>query len=197
MTNPVSDGTRRLRASHKMTQKELAELAGIPRATLANMEKPTGNPSISVVVKVAQVLGVPVEDLVTKEQSTFVTRVLREDMPTVRQDDGKYVSTSASPLSVPFLQINDLNMLPGCRTRGRPHPEGSHELFLCLEGTATVEIHDEIHEVESGNLIYFPGNQPHNYCNAGLKPVHAITVVTILSAKGRRQTGKDGPEQDA
>ena len=183
MTNPVCDGIRKLRASHQMTQTELTELAQIPRATLANMEKPTSNPSISVVVKVATALGVPVGDLVTNQQSTFVTEVPRKDMPIGRQDSGKFVSTRASPINVPYLQVNDINMLPGCTTRGKPHPQGSHELFLCLEGTATLEIQKEPFEVEAGNLIYFPGNLPHNYCNNGVKPVHAISIINILDAK--------------
>ncbi len=183
MNNPVSDGIRALRTSHKLTQTELAKLADIPRATLANMEKPSSNPSISVVVKVARALGVPVEDLVSKQRSTFVTEVDRRDMPVSRDDDGKYLSTRTSPINAPYIQVNDINMLPGCYTRGKPHPDGSHELFLCLEGRAVLEIQDEKFEVDAGNLIYFPGNLPHNYANAGLKPVQAISVVNIFSSK--------------
>ncbi len=183
MSNPVCNGIRRLRRVHMLTQTDLAKLAGIPRATLANMEKSTSNPSISVVVKVARALGVTVEELVTKQQSSFVTRVKRKDMQVGRQDNGNYVSTRVSPINAPYVQINDVNMLPGCHTRGKPHPDGSHELFLCLEGTAIIEIQNEKFEVEAGDLIYFPGNLPHNYGNAGLKPVHAVSVVNILKSK--------------
>ncbi len=183
VSNPVSDGIRRLRSVHKLTQTELANLAGIPRATLANMEKASSNPSISVVVKVARALGVSVEDLVAKQQATFVTQVKRKDMQISRQDDGRYVGTRASPINAPYIQVNDVSMLPNCHTRGNPHPEGSHELFLCLEGTATIVIQDEKFEVAAGDLIYFPGNLPHDYSNAGLKPVHAISIVNILEPK--------------
>ncbi len=182
----MSDGIRRLRVSHKMTQTDLAELAGIPRASLASMERSGGNPSISAVVKVARALGVPVEDLVAREQSTLITSVARKDMPVRRQDDGKFVSTTVSPINAPLIQINDINMLPGCRTRGNPHPEGSHELFFCLEGAATLKIDSESCVIEAGDLIYFQGNRPHDYCNEGLKPVHAISIVNILNTKGRR-----------
>ena len=40
MSNPISEGIKRLRAQHKLTQTKLAKLADIPRATLANMESP-------------------------------------------------------------------------------------------------------------------------------------------------------------
>ncbi|MBQ74044.1 MAG: DNA-binding protein [Gammaproteobacteria bacterium] len=183
MSNPISDGIRRLRLIHKLTQTELAEIAGIPRATLANMERPASNPSISGVVKVARALGVTVEDLITKQQAPFVTQVERKDMQVVRQDDGKYVSTRVSPINIPYTLVGDISMLPGCQTRGMPHPDGSHEMFLCLEGTATIVIQDEAFEVEAGDLIHFPGNLPHDYSNTGLKPVHAVSVVSIVKAR--------------
>lgn len=177
MENPISEGIKRLRAQHKLTQTALADKAGIPRATLANMEGASSNPSITVVMKVASALGVSVDDLITRRHSVHVTEVERKDMPVVHQDDGKFISTRTSPISTQNLQVNDVSMMPGCYTKGVPHPEGSYELFLCLEGTATMEVQGEKFEVEAGNLIYFHGHLPHCYGNESLKPVHAVAVV--------------------
>jgi len=174
--NPISEGIKRLRSQHKLTQTKLAELADIPRATLANMESEQSNPSITLVVKVAQALGVSVDDLISR-QSAHVTEVSRKDMPIIQLDDGKFASTRTSPISTQNLQINDISMMPNCYCKGVPHPEGSHELFLCLEGNATVEVQGEKYVVEAGNLIYFHGHLPHCYGNEGLKPVHAVAVV--------------------
>jgi len=176
MSNPISEGIKRLRNQHKLTQTKLAKLANIPRATLANMESEQSNPSISLVVKVAQALGVSVDDLICK-QSAHVTEVSRKDMPVSRLDNGKFSSTRTSPISRQNLQINDISMMPDCYSKGVPHPEGSHEFFLCLEGSASVEIQGEKFVVEAGNLIYFHGHLPHCYANDSLKPVHAVAVV--------------------
>ncbi|QBG34503.1 helix-turn-helix domain-containing protein [Litorilituus sediminis] len=177
MSNPISDGIKSLRNQHKLTQTKLAELAGIPRATLANMESAQSNPSISLVVKVAQALGVSVDDLISKHPAAHVTEVERADMPVLHLDDGKFSSTKASPISTQNLQINDISMMPSCYCKGVPHPEGSHELFLCLDGIATVEVQGVKYQVEAGNLIYFHGHLPHCYGNEGVKPVHAVAVV--------------------
>ncbi len=177
MSNPISDGIKMLRVQHKLTQTKLANLAGIPRATLANMESDSSNPSISLVVKVAQALGVTVDDLISRKKSANITEVERVDMPVLHLDDGRFASTKASPISTQNVQVNDISMMPNCYCKGVPHPEGSHELFLCLEGTATVEVQGEKHLVEAGNLIYFHGHLPHYYGNDSLKPVHAVAVV--------------------
>ncbi len=177
MSNPISDGIKRLRSQHKLTQTKLAELAGIPRATLANMESDNSNPSITLVVKVAQALGVSVDDLISCKQSIYITEVDRKDMPILQLDEGKFASTKTSPISVQTLQINDISMMPSCFCKGVPHPEGSHELFLCLEGTATIKVQGKKLHIEAGNLVYFLGHLPHYYGNESVKPVHAISVV--------------------
>lgn len=177
MANPISEGIKRLRAQHKLTQTELASMAKIPRATLANMESDNSNPSITLVIKVANALGVSIDDLITNRPSAYVTKVKRKDMPVMHADNGRFISTRTSPISTQNLQINDMSMMPGCYSKGLPHPEGSHELFLCLEGTATIEIQGEKFLVEAGDLLYFQGHLPHCYGNDGLKPVHGVAVV--------------------
>lgn len=177
MANPISEGIKRLRAQHKLTQTELATMAKIPRATLANMESEQSNPSITLVMKVAQALGVSIDDLVTNKPSVHVTEVMRKDMPVMHLDKGRFVSTKTSPISSQNLQINDISMMPGCYSKGLPHPEGSYELFLCLDGNATLEIQGEKFIVEAGNLLFFHGHLPHCYGNEGLKPVHGVVVV--------------------
>ncbi len=177
MTNPVCKKIRGLRFQHGITQVELAVKAGIPRASLANMESEKGNPSIASLLKVAGALGVSIDELVNNEPGLVYTSVKRADMQVYHQDGGKFLQTLLSPLNAPYININEINMLPGCNSKGRPHPKGSHEFFFCLDGLATIKIQDEVAEVESGNLIYFEGNLPHTYSNFGVKAVYAISVV--------------------
>ena len=176
MSNPISEGIKSLRSQHKLTQTKLAAMADIPRATLANMESEHSNPSIALVVKVAKALGVSVDDLISR-QSAHVTEVSRIDMPVNQADEGRYSSTRVSPISTQNLMINDIVMKPNCYSKGVPHPEGSHELFLCLEGQASVEVQGEEYVVDAGNLIYFHGHLPHCYGNKSNRLVKAVAVV--------------------
>src|SRR3954467_2088631 len=45
------------------TQDALAKAAGVPRSTIANLESGEGNPSLAVLVKVANALGAPIDEL--------------------------------------------------------------------------------------------------------------------------------------
>src|SRR5207302_6718565 len=52
-----------LRHARTLTQDALAKAAGVPRSTIANLESGEGNPSLAVLVKVANSLGVPIDEL--------------------------------------------------------------------------------------------------------------------------------------
>src|SRR6476661_3940879 len=52
-----------LRHARALTQESLAKAAAVPRSTIANLESGVGNPSLTVLVKVANALGVPIDEL--------------------------------------------------------------------------------------------------------------------------------------
>ena len=102
--NPVAKAISAIRGQHGLTQQQLADMAGVPRATLANMESDGGNPTITTVIKIANALGVTVGDLVEKTQLTVATLVERKDMQSMRLDDGRFVSSQLSPINAPSIK---------------------------------------------------------------------------------------------
>jgi XRE family transcriptional regulator, regulator of sulfur utilization len=177
--NPLAHNIRKFRLSMNLTQAELSEMASIPRATIASMESDHGNPSFYSVQNIARALGVSISDLMADNIPAKVTKVKREDMRVTRLDDNKYMSTSLTPLNAGSTQINEISMLPGCDAKGKPHPKGADEFFLVSEGIAIVDVGGEEVTVEPGDLIFFPGNQPHRYINRSNKPVHAFSFITM------------------
>lgn len=54
---------REYRAKQNMTQDELAELVGVRRETIINLEKGRYNPSLKLAMDIARVFSCTVEDL--------------------------------------------------------------------------------------------------------------------------------------
>src|SRR5512134_2593102 len=54
-----------LREARGLTQQELSDRSGVPRPTLAHLESGQGNPTLSVLIKVAASLGIGIEALVS------------------------------------------------------------------------------------------------------------------------------------
>ena len=58
-----------LRHVRNLTQGALAKAAGVPRSTISNLESSSGNPSLTVRVKVASALGVPLDELLASPRA--------------------------------------------------------------------------------------------------------------------------------
>lgn len=56
---------KELRAARGMDQATLAQLVGVRRETIGRLEKGLYNPSLKLAMDVAQVFGLPVEDIFT------------------------------------------------------------------------------------------------------------------------------------
>ena len=61
---PISNNIRKLRFFHdEMTQKELADRAGVTRQTIVAIEKAQYSPSLEVAFRIARVFGAPLEEV--------------------------------------------------------------------------------------------------------------------------------------
>ena len=61
----IQNRIKEYRAQHNMTQGELADLVGVRRETIGNLEKGRYNPSLVLAWNIAKVFGVPIEEVFT------------------------------------------------------------------------------------------------------------------------------------
>jgi putative transcriptional regulator len=71
MTKPhIRNNIRKLRFNHdEMTQEELAEKAGVTRQTILAIESAKYSPSLELAFKIAQVFGVPLDEVFVYEST--------------------------------------------------------------------------------------------------------------------------------
>src|SRR6188474_1453527 len=87
LSSPPAANVRQLRESRGLTQDQMAKLSGIPRATWGHLESGAGNPTLSVLHKVALALQVPLEEL-TSSPRAVSRHYSRAALATHRQGDG-------------------------------------------------------------------------------------------------------------
>jgi transcriptional regulator with XRE-family HTH domain len=163
-----------------LTQGQLAGKAGIPRASLANMEQAESNPGIESVVAVANALGVSLDELLTPPPQHRYFKVSGRDIQEYRAADGHFIARLVSPIASRGVQIQVVTMHPGCRSLGRPHPRGSQEFYYTWSGSALLQIGGESVSVEAGSLVQFPGHVGHIYCNPDPQTMcHGLSVVVL------------------
>jgi XRE family transcriptional regulator, regulator of sulfur utilization len=170
-----------LRHTRALTQDGLAKAAGVPRSTIANLESGEGNPSLSVLVKVAGALGVPIDELLASPRA-MVRRWNADEV--AQKSKGRGVTiTPLVPEPVPDSMMEVMDFAPGAVMGGTPHLPGTREFFTCLEGSVRLLVAGEVYALGTGDVLAFPGNLPHSYQNAdGVAPARGVSVVILAKA---------------
>jgi transcriptional regulator with XRE-family HTH domain len=179
MSDPASrlgKNMRMLREARGLTQAGVAKLAGLPRATWANLESGAANPTLAVLDRVATAFQVSLEELVAAPRSE--TRHYPAGTLGRRQR-GTVTVQKLLPDPIPGMEIDRLELPSGARMIGVPHTEGTREYLTCERGAVVLVASGERFRLAPGDVVVFRGDQRHSYENAGREPAVAWSVVVL------------------
>ena len=172
----LAANVRLLREARGLTQDQMARLAGIPRATWGHIESGGGNPTLSVLDKVAAALQVPIEELTTAPRG--VGRLYpREALRTRRQGDGEI--RQLLPDSIPGMVMDRMSLPAGGRIPGVPQMPGTREYLTCESGEILLAVAGEQWRLRPGDVVTFRGDQRHSYTNPGTREAVGYSVVVL------------------
>jgi transcriptional regulator with XRE-family HTH domain len=171
-----------LRKVKKFSQKRLAELAGVPRSTLTHIESGSGNPSLANLVRLSRALGVGIEELLATPRDEIVL-IPAAEVPSVRKGNGKVEVFELLPEKRQGMHIERMLLDPGGTMRGTPHVTGAKEYLHVVEGAVTMILAGESYRVVAGDVLAFPGDQPHSYMNRESGPTVAFSVVVPATVR--------------
>src|SRR5262245_10840218 len=171
-----------LRHARKLTQDTVARSSGVPRSTIANLESGEGNPSLTVLLKVAGALGVPIDELLASPRAK-VRKWSESDVSSRNRGQGVRLRPLV-PEPIPDEMLTVMHFAAAGAMRGTPHLPGTLEYFTCLQGQVDIHVAGERYELAAGDVLAFPGNVPHSYQN-GDNRREALGVSVVVLAKAR------------
>jgi transcriptional regulator with XRE-family HTH domain len=173
---------QQLREARGLTQQKIAAVAGIPRATWANLESGAANPTLAVLVKVAAALQVRLEELV--EPPRRIGRLyLAGTLPT--RTRGSVTVRKLLPESIPGLEIERMELPSGAAMAGIPHTPGTREYLTCERGQIELTAGGGGKWLlDPGDVVVFRGDQKHGYRNPGARAAIAYSVVAFAPVSG-------------
>ncbi len=174
-----------LRHARGLTQHDLAAAAGVPRSTVTSLESGTGNPSLQTLLKVAQALAAPLDELLAAPRAAV--RLWRADEFAPRHKGRGVVVRSLVPEPVPSEQMELMSLAPNAVMAGTPHLPATREYFTCLDGTVSLIVAGEFHELGAGDTLAFPGHLPHSYLNRAGAPARGVSLVVWAGAAARAE----------
>lgn len=187
MANTVTDTSQNIalnlsdfRQSHGFTQASLARLAKIPRSTITLLESGSANPSIHVLLQIAGVFQVSVEELISKPQPRCQL-IKAKDIPLHRRSRDGVKLRKLLPDALGAIEFDELTLAPGTQLIGSPHISGTREYFLGIHGRTSVIVGQACYEVNEGDMLSFDGNQTHTYKNTAKETSMGLSLIVLQS----------------
>ena len=164
------------RKKHEWTLDQLAEHAGVSRRMLINVEQGTANPSVSILLKLSDALGLGLPALVEPPEArhSHVTRAGEGAVLWNGENGGRGILVTGTQ-APEVLELWDWNLAPGERHESEAHAAGTRELLHLLKGSITVVVDGESHELKAGDAMSFDGDTIHSYSN-----IHKTTATFSL-----------------
>jgi transcriptional regulator with XRE-family HTH domain len=172
----LADNIKALREARGVSQQQIARTAGIPRATWTHLESGAANPTLAVLVKVANALQIRLDELLAAPRSS-ARHHRAADLPTRQRGDVAIRKLLPEPL--PGLDMERMVLPAGARMAGVPHTAGTREYLTCERGTIELVVAGERYTLAEGDVVTFRGDQRHGYHNPGTSIAIAYSVIAF------------------
>ncbi|WP_318614620.1 XRE family transcriptional regulator [Sporosarcina sp. YIM B06819] len=170
----IAKNLKTLRESKKLSLEKVAELTGVSKTMIGQIERGESAPTITTIWKIANGLKISFTSLINHPQPETIV-VSKSDIQVLSEDNGKYRVYPHFPFEDDKrFEIYSVEINPGGFLSADAHMEGTEELLTIFDGELTVRVNDEEYMVRSGDSIRFKADRPHSYENSGC-------VVTRLS----------------
>jgi transcriptional regulator with XRE-family HTH domain len=169
-----------------LSLEALANLSGVSRGMLSQIELGRSVPTISLLWKVAYALRVRFTELTSERAPPGTTVFTAAEAKMLVSPDRGFTSRVVFPYTperrVEFYKII---LQPRVVEVSLPHLPGSIENLIVAEGKVTMTVGRKSYKLTADDAILFEADVPHKYANAGRKVAVIYGILTYDEAYGR------------
>lgn len=155
---------RTLREEKGLTIGALARQTHLSKSTISTIEAGTANPSLEVLWRLTQALGVPLGALLGGEQQRPDPRVIRAGEGTVvASESGAHLRLLLAQVRQYRTEVYELSLGKEEGYVSDAHATGTEEFLVCLEGRLEAGPQGQEAPLEPGDAIWFVADQLHSY----------------------------------
>jgi transcriptional regulator with XRE-family HTH domain len=182
----VGTSLRDIRRRQGHSLDSLAAASGVSRAMLGQIETGKSVPTITVLWKVADALGVPVADLISDPDVVHYTVTRRSDTANPSTEHNPFQTRPLLPSgAVTGYAIEELDLAKGHHETFVPRRDGSRSSLVAAHGSVTVTFDgDTVLTLEEGDAIHFSTGLKHTVSNSGRD--RAILYLVVATGRNSR-----------
>lgn len=177
----VGDLLAALREQHGLSLDELSRRAGVSKSMLSQIERAQANPTVAVVWRLANALGVPIAELLASPAQALppaIAHVQAHGTPALHSPDGLCALRILGPVDLAGrFEWYDLAVQPGGVLDSQPHEPGTTEHLSVLSGSLEVRSAEQRLRLKAGETARYRADVPHAIHNPGRSAASAVLVV--------------------
>lgn len=167
----IGERVRAERQARSWTLDQLAEASDVSRRMLINIEQGAANPSIGILLKISDALGVGLAALVdVPRQATLQVTPSGTGAVLWTSAAGGSAVLVASTKPPQVVELWDWTLGAGDRYAHDGHTAGTRELLHVLHGQVAVEVAEQQVVLQTGDAVSFASDVPHAYANPSQQP---------------------------
>ncbi len=177
----VGDTLAALRQSQSLSLDELSRRAGVSKSMLSQIERAQTNPTVAVIWRLSNALGVSMGDLlggIPRPGEPSIAVVPVHATPSLRSPDGLCELRILGPIELAGqFEWYALALQVGGALQSQAHERGTREHLTALTGLLEVSAGDERKRLKHGETARYAVDRPHAIHNVGKTPASAWLVV--------------------
>ncbi len=181
----VGANLRRLRTRRGLSLERLAQISGVSRAMLGQIELGQSAPTINVLWKIARALEVTFSALISARTQSGALVLRSSESKILTSKDRSFSSRALFPFDEPRrIEFYELRLAAGSSEEADGHPPGTSENLVVTSGTIEIDVAGDTHRLEAGDSILFEADTPHAYRNSGRTDAVMYLVMTYAEEIG-------------
>ncbi|AYB38146.1 helix-turn-helix domain-containing protein [Brevibacillus laterosporus] len=164
----IAKNLKAFRERKKLSLERVAELTGVSKTMIGQIERGESSPTITTIWKIANGLKISFTSLINNPQPDTKV-VLRSESKTLSEDNGKYRVYPYFPFEDDRrFEVYSVEIEEGGFLSSDPHREGTEEFLTVFEGELTVRVNNNDYTIRNGDSIRFKADSSHTYHNSGI-----------------------------
>jgi len=182
------------RQARGMALERVAELSGVSRSMVSEVERGIKTPTVLVLDRLATALGTSIARLLDEPVRPDVVIFPKGGQRVVRDPSG-WERRILSPV-LPGVEFEFMRTMLGSGVDAgefSPHAPGSHEYVAVETGRLCLTVDGVPYRLEGGDSAYFPGDRRHAFANDSTGPcVYYLAMTLGRPDDGHRRAGHGG-----
>ena len=160
----VGERLRILRAERDLSQRSLAQLAGISTNSVSLIERDEISPSVATLQNLATALHVRVSYFFEDESEQNVLHIKAAERSCV-DSQGVCIQSIGSRIHAQEIEPFVVRLAPHTSSGERQVIHAGHEVVYCLKGELEYLIDGTVYKVQAGDFLLFEAGLPHLWRN--------------------------------